>query len=285
MVLLDEKCATFGPDAGEEAAAAVRAAAAAGETVTVTSGIAALSPAKAAYRLGISRAGVQRRIISGEIAAIRVGSRYLITTTEIERARAELIRATDTENPSPQPHDYAAVYERILFPFLQGSRDRFFDESEVTTTAADVDALKLLQRAGVVIPWGNGLSLSEPHKAMIQFAAMELLRPARTRWSSPEQCAPLIAQGNLIPGSGEAVLRHFEIAINPIGTLPETVWHGTGPVEFSSTERPGWTQWVPDGLTNSVPIAVAYADLYCVNDWRANEFADYTLRRIMPQEG
>lgn len=138
---------------------------------------------------------------------------------------------------------------------------------------------------GAVIRWGSRLSLSEPHKALMVFATTELTRPNRVRWSPHEGAGESIAAGDLVPGSGEAVLQHFKLDINPIGTLPETVWHGIGPLEYSSTEQDGWTPWVADGLREVVPIAVAYADLHCVSDWRANEFADYTLRRIMPQEG
>lgn len=283
-MFLNEKCFTFSPDAADEALAAVRAATSCGETVVVTSGVAMLSPAQAAAQLGISRAVVQRRIVSGEIAATRVGSRYQISPNEIDRFRRAHMNPPGART-APPAHPYAAVYERVLFPFLEGDRDRYFDEREVSGTFSDRAALDLLYRAGAVIRWGGRLSIGESHKALMLFATTELLRTDRVRWSPAELSSELIAAGELIPGSGSAVLRHFKLDINPVGSLPEAVWHGTGPAEFSPTEKIGWIPWVPDGLRGVVPIAVAYADLYCVSDWRANEFADYTLRRIMPREG
>lgn len=181
-------------------------------------------------------------------------------------------------------HGYAAVYRRVLFPVLDGTADRFFNTADVTETAADRDALTQLRRAGAVIAWGEELSLSQPHKALMIFAAAELARPDRLRWSPPEKCQKLIDSGRLIAGSAPAVLRHFDLSVNPISDPPETIWHGTGPAKFTVDDQPGWIPWVADELTRTVPLAVAYADLFCISDWRADAFADYVLRRVLPVE-
>lgn len=79
----------------------IAAAEAAGEVVEITSRQELLTPAQAAARLGISRATVARRIASGHIHAIKVGSHHKIPLREYERFRderaAELIRATSEE--------------------------------------------------------------------------------------------------------------------------------------------------------------------------------------------
>lgn len=266
----------------------VRGALAAGETVTVARHMPELTPSEAAAALGISRASVQRRIVSGDIHAQRIGSRYRITAAEVDRFRGELVTAADGSRVGAgrQPsHTYAAVYRDVLFKFLDGDGDRFFDEAAVTATAADREVLAQLIRCGAVIAWGDRLSLAAAHKALLVFAAAELARPHRQRWSAPELCTAAIESGELIPGSAEVVLRHFDLRVNPIGSPPITVWHGAGPAAYSETEREGWTPWVDDGLAGHVPLAVAYADLFCVSDWRADEFADYTLRRVIPPEG
>ena len=172
----------------------------------------------------------------------------------------------------------------MLFPFLDNQGDRFFDERAVAETAADRAALDQLRRGGAVIAWGDRLSLASPHKALMVFAASELARPDRIRWSPPEQCRPLIDSGRLVAGSARAVLRHFDLVVNPISDPPETIWHGEGPDGFSPEARPGWIPWVADGLIAAVPLAVAYADLFCVSDWRADAFADYILRRVLPDD-
>lgn len=181
-------------------------------------------------------------------------------------------------------HTYAAVYRRVLFPFLDGTADRFFTEADVTDTAADREAIAQLRRAGAVITRGEELSLSQPHKALLIFAVGELDRPDRVRWSPPEKCQKLIDSGRLIEGSAVAVLQHFDLSENPISDPPETIWHGNGPAKFSTNAQDGWIPWVADKLTGTVPLAVAYADLFCVSDWRADAFADYILRRVLPAE-
>lgn len=181
-------------------------------------------------------------------------------------------------------HVYAAVYRDVLFTFLDGDGDRYFDAAAVAATVPDREALAALTRIGAVIAWGDRLSLAQAHKALLVFAVSELARPGRLRWSAPDLCALPIESGQMVPGSAEPVLRHFELKRNPIGSPPPTVWHGTGPAEYSTTEQDGWVPWIDDGLTGCVPLAVAYADLFCVSDWRADEFADYTLRRLLPPE-
>ncbi|WP_336794232.1 VOC family protein [Gordonia malaquae] len=189
----------------------------------------------------------------------------------------------DRAKSSAPTHAYPLIYSKVVFPYLEGLRDRFFAEQDVRGGPADREALDLLRRAGAVIEWGDRLSLGEPHKALMIFATNELTRPNRVRWSPPTAAREVIGSGALIPGSGEAVLKHFKLTVNPIGTLPETIWHGVGPEEYSLTAQDGWTPWVDDGLSGEfAPIVVAYADLFCVTDWRANEFADYTLRKLIP---
>lgn len=178
---------------------------------------------------------------------------------------------------------YATVYRNVLFPYLDGHADRFFDEVDVIGTRSDRKALDHLRRCGAVIEWGGRLSLAQPHKALMLFAASELTRPERLRWSSPEACDSLLGS-SLIPGAAPAVMKHFGLEINSISDPPETIWHGTGPEEFSIQAQPEWVPWIADGLTDSVPLAVAYADLFCVSDWRADAFADYVLRRVMPRD-
>lgn len=283
-MLLNESHRTFGPGAGDDAAASVLTSTAAGETVTVVSGVRAFSPAEAATVLGISRSGVQRRIVSGEISAFRVGNRYYVSEAEIGRVRTKL---TTLDDVPPPPHRYPAVYAHALFPFLDGDGDaRFFVEDAVTATAEDRAALSLLTRSGAAIRWGDGLSLSSPHRALMIFAVTELQRLGRVRWSAPEDCAPLIADGSLITGSGEAVLARLNLDPNPIAEpLPPTIWHGTGPETFTSTARPGAVPWVADALTGTAaPLAVAYADLFGTPGWSSEAFADYVTRLVMGEE-
>lgn len=139
-------------------------------------------------------------------------------------------------------------------------------------------ALDLLLRGGAVIDWGERLSLGQPRKALLIFAVSELSDPGRVRWSPAQKCQALINSGNLVPGSAEAILAHYQLDLNPIGTPPDTVWHGFGPQDYSSKQRDGWIPCVADGLTGKIPLAVAYADVFCMSDWRADEFADYVLR-------
>lgn len=179
---------------------------------------------------------------------------------------------------------YPAIYRDVLFGVLDGRRSVFFQAAEVSGTAADRAALALLMRGGAVIESGSRLSLGDPLKALWVFAAGELADPLRARWSPPQDCAPLIEQGRLVPGSAQAVLTHYDLAVNPVGSLPEMTWHGFGPVRSELTPQEGWLPWVPDGITGAVPLALAYADLFCTPGWKAEEFAAFVLRKLIPPE-
>ncbi len=63
----------------------------AGHTVTVSSNEEELTPVRMADEVGISRAGIQRRIAAGEISYRKVGNRYRIARSEVERFRAAYI--------------------------------------------------------------------------------------------------------------------------------------------------------------------------------------------------
>ncbi|MFA5710750.1 helix-turn-helix domain-containing protein [Mycolicibacterium sp.] len=254
------------------------------ETVTLSATTATMSPSEAAETLGISRAGVQRRIISGEITAQRVGSRYRIRRAEVERFRHAHVRDTATAADTRAERVYPAVYRDVLFGVLDGRRRAFFQPGDVSDTPADRAALALLQRGGAVIEAGSRLSLGDPLKALWVFAVSELTDPQRTRWSPARECAPLIEQGRLVAGSAQAVLAHYDLSVNPVGSLPETIWHGFGPLCYETTPQQGWTPWVPDGITGAVPLALAYADLFCTPGWKAEEFSTYVLRRLIPSE-
>lgn len=78
----------FDPEAEPEWAAIadyLSAAAAAGEVVQLRALPEMLSPAEAAARLGMSRSTIARRIASGEIKAVKVGSHHRIPIREFER--------------------------------------------------------------------------------------------------------------------------------------------------------------------------------------------------------
>lgn len=63
----------------------LRAAAAAGEVVRLTATPEMLTPAEAAVRLGMSRSTIARRIATGEIKAVKVGTHHRIPIREFER--------------------------------------------------------------------------------------------------------------------------------------------------------------------------------------------------------
>lgn len=63
----------------------------AGHTVMVSSTEEELTPVRMADEIGISRAGIQRRIAAGEISYRKVGNRYRIPRSEVERFRAAYI--------------------------------------------------------------------------------------------------------------------------------------------------------------------------------------------------
>jgi excisionase family DNA binding protein len=71
----------------------LREAAAAGAVVRLTARPETLTPAQAAARLGMSRSTIARRIKSGEITAVRVGTHYRIPAREFERFRDAVMGA------------------------------------------------------------------------------------------------------------------------------------------------------------------------------------------------
>lgn len=64
----------------------------AGEVVSLNAEEPTLTPAQMAAEIGVSRASIQRRIASGEVACRRVGSRYRIPLREVERFRRAFVR-------------------------------------------------------------------------------------------------------------------------------------------------------------------------------------------------
>ena len=68
----------------------LQTAADAGEVVTLTSRPAMLTPTQVAERLGMSRATVQRRIQSGALRTVKVGSHHRVPIKEFQRFRDEL---------------------------------------------------------------------------------------------------------------------------------------------------------------------------------------------------
>jgi excisionase family DNA binding protein len=71
----------------------LREAAAAGAIVRLTAQPETYTPAEAAVRLGMSRSTIARRIKSGEITAVRVGTHYRIPAREFERFRDAMMGA------------------------------------------------------------------------------------------------------------------------------------------------------------------------------------------------
>lgn len=85
----------FDPTADPEWAAMadyLRAAAAAGEVVRLTARAEALTPAEAATRLGMSRSTVARKIRTGEIRAVKVGTHHRIPMIEFRRFHDAMMR-------------------------------------------------------------------------------------------------------------------------------------------------------------------------------------------------
>ncbi|MCX2711271.1 helix-turn-helix domain-containing protein [Mycolicibacterium sp. J2] len=80
------------PEWAGSALAVIAAAAREGRTVTIESTEETFTPEEMAREIGISRAGVQRRIQRGEIAHRKHGNRYRIPRTEVERFRAAYIK-------------------------------------------------------------------------------------------------------------------------------------------------------------------------------------------------
>lgn len=62
-----------------------------GEVVDLSSRVELLTPAEVAKRLGMSRSTVRRRILDGDLKAIKVGTHHRITLAEYERFSDELM--------------------------------------------------------------------------------------------------------------------------------------------------------------------------------------------------
>ena len=103
MLSIDPKHMTshaFDPKADPEwaaLAAYLREAAVAGAIIRLTARPETLTPAEAAARLGMSRSTITRRIKSGEITTVRVGTHYRISAREFERFRDALMGAMITD--------------------------------------------------------------------------------------------------------------------------------------------------------------------------------------------
>ena len=67
------------------------AARARGEVVDLSSRVEMLSPAEVAMRLGMSRSTVRRRILNGDLQAVKVGTHHRIPRVEYERFSDELM--------------------------------------------------------------------------------------------------------------------------------------------------------------------------------------------------
>lgn len=73
---------------------AIEDAARRGAEVTIVEEDTSLTPAQMADSIGISRAGIQRRIAAGDIAYRKIGNRYRISLEEVERFRSTFVRET-----------------------------------------------------------------------------------------------------------------------------------------------------------------------------------------------
>ncbi|WOP17702.1 helix-turn-helix domain-containing protein [Raineyella sp. LH-20] len=67
------------------------AARAKGEVVDLSSRVEMLTPGEVAKRLGMSRSTVRRRILDGDLKAIKVGTHHRITLAEYERFSDDLM--------------------------------------------------------------------------------------------------------------------------------------------------------------------------------------------------
>ena len=69
----------------------VREAAASGQTVTVTAEERMLTPEQMARRLGVHRSTITRKIVAGEIRAMKVGNRHRVPYSEFQRYREDML--------------------------------------------------------------------------------------------------------------------------------------------------------------------------------------------------
>ena len=116
MVSVSHPLATFDPDDIRDNTAdagvpdwantlvdRVREAAASGQTVTVTAEERMLTPEQMARRLGVHRSTITRKILAGEIRALKVGNRHRVPYSEFQRYREDMLdriaraSATDVE--------------------------------------------------------------------------------------------------------------------------------------------------------------------------------------------
>jgi excisionase family DNA binding protein len=80
------------PEWARNALEYISSAGRAGEAVSLVPDAVTFSPAQMAEQVGVSRASIQRRIAAGQIRCTKVGSRYRIPLTEVERFRHEFVR-------------------------------------------------------------------------------------------------------------------------------------------------------------------------------------------------
>lgn len=71
----------------------VREAAAAGQTVTVSAEERMLTPEQVGRRMNMHRSTVVRKILAGEVRAVRVGNRHRIPYSEFQRFRDNVLDA------------------------------------------------------------------------------------------------------------------------------------------------------------------------------------------------
>lgn len=69
----------------------VREAAASGQTVTVTAKERMLTPEQMGRRLGVHRSTIARKILAGDIRAVKVGNRHRIPYSEFQRFRDDML--------------------------------------------------------------------------------------------------------------------------------------------------------------------------------------------------
>lgn len=69
----------------------VREAAGSGQTITVIAEERMLTPEQMGHRLGVHRSTVVRRILAGEIHAVKVGNRHRVPYSEFLRCREEML--------------------------------------------------------------------------------------------------------------------------------------------------------------------------------------------------
>lgn len=79
------------PDWAKTLVDRVREAAASGQTVTVTAEERMLTPEQMGRRLGVHRSTIARKILAGEIRAVKVGNRHRVPYSEYQRYREGML--------------------------------------------------------------------------------------------------------------------------------------------------------------------------------------------------